>query len=276
MKKLLLPSALSLLALATSANANLQIDFGSYADSTAFGNEWSNNGGGASSPGFSWAGGAVGLETGTWGGGGFDTTMNYTGGTFDFAAATSVTVSTMFQFKQDTGTGFPAVAQVGLSAGSGERFRDDTGMSYVAARLTRNNTTSNFELAFQFKELSGSTQTLNAAAFPLANLNNNTYYLLEATITKVGGSSVDAVVRLINYGTAGTTAGSVIATSTTTSQNIGADFYNDAQTYLGLRSLVDNDHAVFTSIAVVPEPSTYALLLGALAVGFVALRRRRR
>ncbi|WP_404420304.1 PEP-CTERM sorting domain-containing protein [Nibricoccus sp. IMCC34717] len=47
-------------------------------------------------------------------------------------------------------------------------------------------------------------------------------------------------------------------------------------TYLGLITLASNGDVSFTAAgAVIPEPSTYAALLGGAALGFAALRRRR-
>lgn len=278
--RILLTSLAALLGAVHSASANIAVDFGDYADNTAFLVDWSNNGGGTSSPGFSLAGGVVGLETGTWGGANYDTTMNFTGGSYDFAADSVTTVSTLFKFIADTGTGTPVIGQVGLSAASGETFRGEEGMSFVTGRvlrITSGTPNPGYRLDFQYKAASAGTTvtTQSGTLFAPTALTQNNWYLLTTTMTKGTGSDVNATVSLIDYGADGATPGSTISTMSATNQNIGAALYGDMEMYLGLRSLVDNDHFVFGEISAVPEPATFALLAGALALGLVMWRRRR-
>lgn len=145
-----------------------------------------------------------------------------------------------------------------------------TGTSYTAlvmnyssvndnlfVKIQDNNGNGLFDRVFFYHGNNGGSALTGTYYFDLSNEVSSTYFEL----TDNGDGTVSAMVGATGDTFSGTLSNSYSGTG------IGLGFYGNAQ--------ADNFYAV-SAVSAVPEPSTYALMLGGLGlVGFMAARRRK-
>jgi len=241
---------------------------------------------GVASSAFSW-GATAGVmdQAGPSAGGGVtgaatDDTLIYNGGTIDFTTGQTYTLSVMYQRGNTTAANKIQLGVVDASNRSFNGGSNDTGYNFISARilggtkdLIQGQFDSNVASAF-----SNATTLANGPSFSYIvghwyQLNVN----IAETNTSTGTFKVDA--NVVDFGTAGTTAGAVVneySAQTVTDSNL----INNNALWAGFR---DSGEGTATAAAnylstgydnfAVPEPTSIALVaLGGLA----GLSRRRR
>lgn len=92
------------------------------------------------------------------------------------------------------------------------------------------------------------------------------------TIPSSGAGSFNLAFNTVQGGQSG---GVVVTGTTAASSSLALWYLPSGGTAVDLGTFnLSSSALTFTSFAAIPEPSTYAMILGALTVGFVALRRR--
>jgi hypothetical protein len=104
---------------------------------------------------------------------------------------------------------------------------------------------------------------VNAASDPLSYTRQGSYQNLSSNLETTGSGT--AALWLLTSTVAGTGSG-----KGATNEGPLASALE-----LGTFNLSANGELTFTAFTAIPEPSTYAAILGALTIGFVAIRRRR-
>jgi hypothetical protein len=290
--RILLTSLAALLGAVHYASASITVDFGDYADNTAFLGDftvyrapsnttvdfqWANvagvGGNGVAQLSVAGTGGSSGSTTTGWGGA-MDTSM-LSKAAFDLNATTgTITVSSLFQYRQDNGGGTALTfAQIGLSGNATMGFNGLDNAQFLTARINRT-AADTFTLQYQTKASASGTSTATGSNVTSLALTAGNWYLLSMSFTKGSGTTVSGAISLDNYGVSGTSLVGTVGSSNMTDVDIGS-LFNDSTTYLGARSLAGSSFIGFDSISAVPEPATFALLAGALALGLVMWRRRR-
>lgn len=190
-----------------------------------------------------------------------------------------------------TATGSPnATGGTQLWQGYNSRISYDGGSSttYTRAQQTGAGTTSaNQELVFQgggggYANPAGTLLpgSSSAAAATTALTNGNTYTLV-FEITRTDASTLSITNNLFDgAGTAGTNlatlATSVTGTSLLTDTFDGLGFGYRFSNTAAASSLNITDVLITSNVSNIPEPATYAAILGAAGLAATAIRRRRR
>lgn len=200
----------------------------------------------------------------------------YNGSSFDLSAG-AITFSVDFTVNYSNGNN-RAVGQLGVVGDSALQFTSVADMYFVSTRLsTVSGTNDTWQLQVNSKSLlplnSGITTSPIGSNF---TLTNGEWYRHELTINR--SATADQFLlsgSLTSLGASGTTVGSVIASYSDVSVT-NALVYADSSVFGGFRSRgTEGPKLDNFSISVVPEPSTYAAMLGLAAVALALLRRRR-
>lgn len=120
--------------------------------------------------------------------------------------------------------------------------------------------------------------TINGSVSSSYTPTDNSWYRIEATLSRTSATGWTVSAELFSLGTDGlSTPSSVLTYAPSGSINVAADMLDNG--YFGLQVGQSNlmSATIYDDLLVaVPEPSTYALLLGFLALFGVMLRRRLR
>lgn len=198
-----------------------------------------------------------------------DTTTDFDAGWYRLRDKSAWGIAGGIATRDDTlDAGYKAIAQIFSDAsltGTGGTVSFDYDLT--AAATTNNNAGMEYML-WGYKYIGGGTAstTVFDAENDLDMNNSNTLMTDGAnwTVTNLSSNS------WVNANTAGTYTDNTIDFGT------GYDYFGIT---IGIKSLDPAGTATLDNVAVsasVPEPSTYALILGGLVVGFAALRRRKR
>ncbi len=209
----------------------------------------------------------------------------------DLNVGDSVTMGLFFQRAESTvPEGGARITALGLST-SGDALDSNTGGLGTAVSgqgnfgliIQLNGATASGVTAARlrtFDSASGAAPT-NSGFLKTFNLTNNTWYKFEATFTMTATDNTWSVSSTLqDWGTTGTSfVGDVFTLSPTIVASSGAGLaYDDTQLFAGFSGASTHAKAVdnfsLTTTSAIPEPSTYAALVGLGALGFVALRRR--
>lgn len=195
--------------------------------------------------------GAAGTSVGPWSG---TLDLGNTGTLTVTAAANSFTSSTGFSAITKNGT-------VTLARGDGNiRY----GGVFDNADVTI--TAGVYNVQDGLRMINGSTLVADSMASANVSLNNG------STITLSGTTNVMTnIVDLLDA--ASTIVFSGLSIADVTNNYLGNITINGAAAVLGTNARIFTNNDGFTAIAV-PEPATYALIFGCLALGFLMIRRR--
>jgi hypothetical protein len=208
--------------------------------------------------------------------------LMYTADFFDLSAAdASISVGVSFFHTTDTSNGTTSADRniiLGIKNNtSTARFFDNAGpANYVGIALNSPSSGSAYE--FQLLGESNNGGTLSVSAGTDYTPTDNTWYRMEATLSRTSATGWTVSAELFSLGANGLSApSSVLTYAPSGSINVAAGMLDSG--YFGLQ-VGENDlmsASAYDNITVaVPEPSTYALALGFLALGAVMLRRRLR
>jgi hypothetical protein len=273
MKKLFLPLiALSAVAVATSNAQTIISDtfpsnFNNFTAQTA----------GGGSDGFQWSstagvGGVAGRIDAITGPQNNTDAVFYSGTGFaiTWAANQEYAVSTLFT--GTFGTGNINEVTTGALRSTGSNFFSGGG-SGVWGQMRQDSTGNPFLRLYQQNNLVGSP----SASFTLTSGN---WYELETRFSLTNATTAATLgVYLYDRGTDGTDARTLVESISATNVTITNSGFSGADLFAGFGGGNDSGSpiAAFDNFAVtaIPEPSSFAALAGVLALGLVALRRRR-
>ncbi len=200
-----------------------------------------------------------------------DTTAVYTPATYNLTAGGSTTISLYFLTPTTIGTNSQVtVAQVGFSEDTAQGFYSSGGQDYISARVRSFTTGTTYIMEGVFGN-NGTASIVNAtAAF---SLTTNTWYKLSATFTDIG-TSFSYAATVENYGTTGASFVSTVQSISGTQAQTSLSS-SDTTAYGAFRAngTTNNKVLALDNFAIIPEPSTASLIMGAL--GMLALLRRR-
>lgn len=271
MQKLLLP----LLALGAMSVSNLGAqalvsdtfpsnfnNFANQSDSSTAGFQWSSSSG---------VGGVEGRINAVG-------TATHTGNAYYSGAGAAITWSTGQQYGTSVfflpgtlSSGNIFRVQTGFLRSTGSNFNSGGG-SAVWGQLRQDGSGSPFLRLFQRNTQVGSS----SGTF---TLSNSLWYELETTMTLASATEGDLSVNLFSRGADGTAARTLVQSISASAVTIGNNGFSESAFYAGFGggNNSGSNIAAFDnfSVSAIPEPSSFAALAGALALGVVALRRRR-
>ncbi|MDX2111367.1 MAG: PEP-CTERM sorting domain-containing protein [Verrucomicrobiota bacterium] len=197
---------------------------------------------------------------------------NYNGLSFDLSAG-AITLSLDFAANYTAGNN-RAVGQIGVVSATTQAFTNTVGMNFISARLSPTSAgASTWQMQANFRT---NDPVLTQQIGTNFTLTTGQWYRHELTISRSGNADQFLLSgSLTSLGVDGTTVGSVV-TSYTDYLVTNAPVYADSTLIAGFRSRgTEGPKLDNFSISVVPEPSTYAAILGLIAMAFAFLRRRR-
>ncbi len=193
---------------------------------------------------------------------------HYTASTFDLTAVgSSFTLSLDSFFNDNVATGTGPVNRIGFTGTDSTGF-GGTGV-YLFGGLNRISANTG-QLQIGNNTGSSFAGTSSLTDFTLVD---DVFYRLTVSFTNSGSNQYAISASLFNIGATGTTpVGAPVATLGSTVTN--APFAADTTTYASFKSDQLSGGQVLDNFSVVPEPSTFAMLLG--GAGILAFLSRRR
>ncbi len=272
MKKFLLPSlALALLASQPSASAqSILLDFNA---GTPFPTELVNQGGTAN-----WFGVGGVNNSGYLNNNGSQPSL----ATVQAFANVGDPLQTSFFFKSGnltagSGSNWMTLGFNTSNAANAGNVAENTVSDLFGVRLVGAAGAGEFSWNLRLDSATGSATNPAIALTTNFTINSNEWYRLSASFTKGAADTWNFTTDITPFGADGITEGSILSSAAGSFTQSGT--YNAAQLYGNFNfrggfgpNITSADNYAVTAV---PEPSTYAICVGALLLGVVALRRRR-